>query len=1367
MKKRIISMLLALIMAVSLLPMSALAADEHANQVHVTVENTTWTKADGAPWEGMLVDEWVTLQADSSMMSCIKAALDKKNIPSTINASSYGGEYISAINGLGEFSTGSESGWMGTLNDWFTNLSFSAFTVSDGTLGAGDEIRIMYTKTGYGKDIGSDWSTQSNTALSALSFSSGTLSPAFDKATTAYTLTLTAPASVKVSATAANKCNQVYLSVGETNYRRTASIPLESGTVLTVRCGDAAEAGGGAPAVTPTVYTVTVKVDAPQTPPARREGVAATAAESVSVNKPYTLDLSTIFVDANGDPLTYFVSVNGGAYAKADANYSYTPTAAGTTTLTFKANDGHADSTDAYTVTLTAIDKVNVTFKGVSLAASSQKLLMKFEVYAYQDGQIGTTVLETIEENGATVKLSPGNYWIRAYDSKDDCCGGIGATVPAEESAEIKIWVAYGIKATNAGWVSGENGDYTTSVTVKDENGNLCKVEMGNLTGVMKFGTKVKETNQGPSCLVLNGYTLEATFTPTEKRAEEGYVATSAVHLKGKPINQSTAFPKTAIPMGKVLQVSAPKGSTISAGTLQQSYYYNFAKSTVVDSETGVTASFKGIPEDATVFIRVQHPDGVTYWDFFNNLTADKSMEVKAEDLHIGDDSFNKDTVYRFDKNIFDRGDIYMNINAQGYKSMTVGETYSLNMFRNWQAIESFMNGYIALPDMHYQVLDVNGQPSDVVRITPDANNSSAATMTANKAGTAIVLVTYDAMTHKQGQSSTASKEFTAIWPECTGVFVVTVDADGTGIQTNMFMDRMDSKLTAESDKNIDAEHDILFYLGDDGATYSFKPEEGCTVSVARSTVTDKMTFSGFTTDGVSVAADGTVTLSGLTTGRHIVKVEKGGVATYQVITARQVTLTLLDKDGNKLPADTEFKPGDQVTLQFSGLLNPQEKLATAYNFNFKLHIKGSDGTYFDSDPGSEYGVYDFSSNPERQRITITIPEDWAGAAYQLTGALSKGGFAGGVTHRELTYGTGRAPVQDAPTASGILARLPAVTLRVQTTGLDEIYKTTGDFIAGLGTPSVGSTGGEWMTIGLARSGRTVPAGYYENVVEYVKEHADANERLHRAKVTDNARVILALTAIGKDVTNVGGHNLLKGMDNMDFVQKQGINGPIWTLIALDSHNYPTSGDVTREKLIGVILDAQLTDGGWALSGEIADPDMTGMALQALAPYYKTNETVKAAVDKALETLSAMQRSNGGFASWGTENSESCAQVIVALTALGIDPTADSRFVKNGLTALDALASFYVTGGGFKHVSDKDRDGMATEQGYYALAAYYRFANGQTGLYDMSDVTIQTGSNGSGGTPATGDNGVTMWVVALPVAALGAALVLTKKKREG
>ena len=258
-------------------------------------------------------------------------------------------------------------------------------------------------------------------------------------------------------------------------------------------------------------------------------------------------------------------------------------------------------------------------------------------------------------------------------------------------------------------------------------------------------------------------------------------------------------------------------------------------------------------------------------------------------------------------------------------------------------------------------------------------------------------------------------------------------------------------------------------------------------------------------------------------------------------------------------------------------------------------------------------------------------------------------------------------------------------------------------------------------------------------MVQYVKANVNANERLHNSKSTDNSRVILALTAIGKDPTNVGGHNLLKGLDSMNYINKQGINGPVFALIALDSHNYPTFGEVTRDVLIDRILSEQVkADGGWALGGadeEASDVDITAMTIQALAPYYKTNAKVKTAVDKGLTWLSEHQQEDGGFASWGAVNSESCAQVIVALAALGIDPLTDSRFIKNGITALDALCGYYTQddtlGKGFAHVKQSSGgyvggayNQMATEQAYYALNAYYRFANSQNRLYDMTDVCI-------------------------------------------
>ena len=297
---------------------------------------------------------------------------------------------------------------------------------------------------------------------------------------------------------------------------------------------------------------------------------------------------------------------------------------------------------------------------------------------------------------------------------------------------------------------------------------------------------------------------------------------------------------------------------------------------------------------------------------------------------------------------------------------------------------------------------------------------------------------------------------------------------------------------------------------------------------------------------------------------------------------------------------------------------------------------------------------------------------------------------------------------------------------------VSEPYISTGEYMEKLGTPSVGAIGGEWMVIGLARSGRTVPGveDYYKKAVEYVQQSIDPDTgRLHKAKSTDNSRMILALTAIGKDVTNVGGYNLLAGLSDLEFVKYQGNNGPIWALLALDCGNYPvpSGGTTTRQALIDEILSVQTSDGGWAISGDRADSDMTGMALTALAPYYKKDPTVKQAIDKAIARLSEMQDDDGGFSTTYGDGkyiatSESTSQVLTALSALGIDADTDSRFVKNGSSVVDALLRYYVKGGGFKHIMDGEIDGMGTEQAYYALTAYYRFLSGKTSLYDMTDI---------------------------------------------
>ena len=299
----------------------------------------------------------------------------------------------------------------------------------------------------------------------------------------------------------------------------------------------------------------------------------------------------------------------------------------------------------------------------------------------------------------------------------------------------------------------------------------------------------------------------------------------------------------------------------------------------------------------------------------------------------------------------------------------------------------------------------------------------------------------------------------------------------------------------------------------------------------------------------------------------------------------------------------------------------------------------------------------------------------------------------------------------------------------------DKIYQETGSSQAALASKAgltAGTSGGEWVALGLARSGSisdTLAEQYAQAAYQYVKKKGSST--ISDSKSTENSRMILALTSIGKDPTNVAGYDLLEPLADLDYVKSQGINGPIFALIALDSHTYdiPKAAagktQTTRDALIDTILAAQLSDGGWNVNGNGADPDMTAMAIQALAPYYNSNAKVKSAVDDALKRLSKMQEVNGGYTSWGTANAESVAQVIVALTSLGIDPASDGRFIKNGYSTLDALATFYNDKGGFKH-SQSDMtasNGLATEQAYYALASWYRLKNGKTSLYDMSDVT--------------------------------------------
>lgn len=301
------------------------------------------------------------------------------------------------------------------------------------------------------------------------------------------------------------------------------------------------------------------------------------------------------------------------------------------------------------------------------------------------------------------------------------------------------------------------------------------------------------------------------------------------------------------------------------------------------------------------------------------------------------------------------------------------------------------------------------------------------------------------------------------------------------------------------------------------------------------------------------------------------------------------------------------------------------------------------------------------------------------------------------------------------------------VSIEQQKEVLADTIDQTGKFLhSSVADPTFGSVGGEWLIMGLARSGLEISDEYYEiyfqNLCAYTAQQGGV---LHAKKYTEYSRVILAVTAIGRDPADVGGFNMLQPLADFEQTVFQGINGPIFALLALDCGNYEIpentvgSTQATRDLYVDYIINAQLENGGWSLMGGEAEIDVTAMALQALAKY-QDRKDVAEAVEKGLAVLSERQNDQGGYQYNAAESvsSESVSQVIVALAELGI-ALDDPRFVKNGNTLLDALMQFQQADGGFAHLMDGETDLLATEQAFYALVAANRVAQGESSLYRM------------------------------------------------
>ena len=1567
-------------MALSLLPVSVLAADDHTGQVHVTVENTTWAEADGAPWEGMLVDEWVTLQDDSSMMSCIVDALTAGGYSQTGADTGY----ISEINGIEEKDAAEGSGWMGTLNDWFTSEGFAAYTVANGKLKAGDEIAVQHT-CNLGADIGGAFG-DSNKTLKAIALSAGELNPAFSSGVHDYTMILPeGVTALTVTPTASNKQNRVRIYVGGTEYGRKDAIPVQVGTVITLKVGNDGDAA-------PEIYTIALQAAGTLL---SGENVALTTVKQngdAGTKVALTFDKETAAFTGKLANYTHLKQYNDGGFT---VTLSDLPAGA---TAQLKSNDG----------------KVLADFENGVASTPANQFTGSGSAYFY----IAVTAQGRTENYKLTL-TKPGDYvWsklilsgIPAFDEENVFYGyPEGTMLQADEDGNPTGGTGYAAGCWNyVMYVSPQ----VASVGLNKFTDAMHGAGLNNMkTQVLVDGeVHVKQTNFGRSTM------MQFAKKPVPLKKDTTVIDIVGVDKKNPKIEIHTTITVIVVKTTPA-ELTEFISALPSTDNLTYSEHYKIVMS-YQRAYTGFTDEEKKQLSAETLKklqdsvarveeLKKRHEDGIQAWidlvnTFAGKVTAenyaqyyDAVQDAQVQYLELSDAQRAEfaavnstenaavvtayEAAYRTvnEQSILDGSSIgkpteYYDdfMMSANHYNLDLGheDTYYPAVFREiWtNRPTSLYPAYSSESGLPYTLpgilkFDIKDDSifeiKEVEDVYKDGGLSSFGNTPAmkyylvpKKAGTTTFTVTFtdkagnfygqipEIPVHVNSPEETAIEDlnkkltnFTSLsntskydnWTynyDTQGApFTFKVsgtnakvsvynylqyNADGTPVKTDYTPDEsgnvtillkdgyngievtadyqgqtvtqvysLKGKVTRYMQENISRPgealrtgdtagiwiigrpiniHKILRIYNPATTTvfYTDMPLQSVVNSDNQHDIyrTDENGSKRLVACQPRIAAylteSGTITLTkgssdsrgyGSNPGSEGDQGNTGGIADstrYGFGKLADITLQVEENPNFKLEPKYEtvaenggqVKAGDELTISIPTL--PIEQLAQDYKLqycllNYSTNIPGAEYIFSKWSKGGDSwegeGTTPVGPEVALKSITFTVPKTTPAGTYRIYGGYldvthRSGGYEwldqyakfyrmeisdltitvlkGDIeTVEDLIDAIGanvtldsEAAITAAKSAYDALSdedkalvdadkvdALTAAIIRLNQlkhadlmANLDTIYKTTGDFMATLGTPTVNSTGGEWMVIGLARSGRTVPAGYYDNVVEYVKAKADANERLHPTKVTDNARVILALTAIGKDVTNVGGHNLLKGLDSMDYVQAQDINGPIFTLIALDSHNYPTMGDVTREKLIQVILDAQLNDGGWDLSADKADPDMTAMAIQALAPYYKTNETVKAAVDKALEALSALQRTDGGFDSWGTVNSESCAQVIVALTALGIDPTADSRFVKNGHTVLDALAGFYVTGGGFRHTAGGERNDMATEQGYYALAAYYRFANTQTRLYDMSDVTIQTGGSN---TPATGDTGVLVWVIALPVTILAAAFVLKRKERE-
>lgn len=594
-------------------------------------------------------------------------------------------------------------------------------------------------------------------------------------------------------------------------------------------------------------------------------------------------------------------------------------------------------------------------------------------------------------------------------------------------------------------WTEGKDYTITSKVMSPDS------VDRHASLGLMQAATATDYARYAALCYAAD--MVEVTVTPLGER-----VSAYASKVVSNTITSSRSYGYSiSAPAARKVTFTVPEGAELRVGILSTYYIYRDETGTKIESaEEGYDTYEYNLGSGTTYYYRVSGAGGVTYWNWVST-SQDADYTVTKADMYIGDDSYNPDTVYHdLSKNLYDVADIYLTSDERGYLSMKKGEKYSLECFRNWQAVESFMNSKIAEPDFHYTVIDENGNPSnDVISVTPGAH-SEVAEIQAKSEGTALLLVTYDAEINMASKNM-GGTNFSAIWPENTGVVVVTVDQDGTGIQTNMTINEgKNSEKAKTAADGIDSQLDVLYYLkGTEGAEYTFAPESGVSVSVLRPEIVGgKLTYGGFSAKDITENEDGSYTIAGLTEGPNVVKVTKNGVSTYQVIRAKEVEVsyTYKDADGNDITAD-KLTAGDSIVISYgertedgkrsyNGTYIPANKLAGVYNMYGTIYLTDDEGNVYKG----KTTQYPYAATPAAQTVTVTVPTYYTEDTFTLDGCLLESGF-GSVygSHRQIKHSVGKPMQMAAGTGTAYMGRLPKMEFKLADAGFVNVSLSVND----------------------------------------------------------------------------------------------------------------------------------------------------------------------------------------------------------------------------------------------------------------------------------------------------------------------------------